>query len=297
MQEYCKVLEKAVLGRFLYQEPMKRHTTFQIGGVVPLLLFPKDCSNLQRALQILDQEGISFRLLGNGSNLLVGDDGLPDPVISLKDIRFIKKISWDSVRAGAGISLPALASWAQGEGLTGLEFLTNIPGTLGGGLIMNAGLKEEWLGDRVDAVVVFDASREKRVLKKEAFSFGYRQSSLRDTSSIIVEAQLRLTAGSPGEIQERMERLGRERRENQPHLPSAGSVFKNPGGGYAGQLIDACGLKGKAMGGAVVSEKHANFIVNRGGAEAADVLALVRLIQEEVWRVFGIQLELEMEVW
>lgn len=298
MKDFCKLLEKEVQGKFLYQEPMKNHTTFRIGGPVPLLFFPQDSIQLQGAVHLLLQKGIPYRLLGKGSNLLVCDEGLEDVVISLQDSSSPQKTSFCTIRASAGLSLSALASWAQGEGLTGLEFLSGIPGTLGGGLVMNAGLKEEWLGSRVLEVVVLDGALHRRVLKSEDLHFTYRHSSLRLTSFIILEASFGLKAGSPEEIGEKMEKFRRERQEKQPlAFPSAGSVFKNPAGEYAGALIDACGLKGRAVGDAMISEKHANFIVNRGRARARDVLALIRLIQKQVRKNYAIDLELEIEVW
>lgn len=298
MKEYCKVLQKEVQGRFLFNEPLKNHTTFRIGGPSPLVFFPADKESLQRALFFLYQEGIPYRILGNGSNLLVRDTVMEEVVIALNTPFLPPTISSTSIRASAGTSLHRLAQLALEEGLTGLEFLTGIPGTLGGGLVMNAGLKEEWLGSLVEEIVVLDERREIRVLNDKDLFFDYRKSSLRSSPFILLEALLKLQPGSPKKIEKTMCHIREERKKRQPlNLPSAGSVFKNPPGDYAGRLIEACGLKGRMKGDALISKRHANFIVNTNQAKAQDVLDLVQLVQKRVEESFSLYLDLEIEIW
>ncbi len=298
MKEYCKVLQKEVQGRFLFDEPLKNHTTFRIGGPSPLVFLPVDGKSLQRALFFLYQEGIPHRILGNGSNLLVRDTAMEEVVVAVNTPFLPPTISSTAIRASAGTPLHRLAQLALEKGLTGLEFLTGIPGTLGGGLVMNAGLKEEWLGSLVEEIVVLDERREIRVLKERDLFFDYRESSLRSSPFIILEALLKLQSGSPKKIEKTMYQIREERKRRQPlNFPSAGSVFKNPPGDYAGRLIEACGLKGRMIGDALISERHANFIVNKNQAKAQDVLELVQLVQKRVQESFSLYLDLEIEIW
>lgn len=297
MKEYSKVLQNELKGSFLLNEPLKNHTTFRIGGKTPLLFIPEDLESAKKALLLLHQEKIPYRILGNGSNLLVRDEDMEEVVFALKEPFFDPIISSYRMRASAGTSLHAMSQLAFEEGLSGMEFLTGIPGALGGGLIMNAGLKREWLGSLVVEVVVLDEKREIQVLREEDLLFGYRESSLRSSPFIILEALLELKPGSQEEIGEAMRSIREVRKRRHPRFPCAGSVFKNPPGDYAGRLIEACGLKGKRVGDAMIAEKHANFIVNRGNGKAQDVLDLIQLIQEKVNSIFSIYLDLEIEIW
>lgn len=297
MKDYHKVLQNELEGRVLLNESLKHHTTFRIGGQTPLLFVPKELEDAKKALILLHQEGIPHRIMGNGSNLLVRDGSMEEVVVAIKEPLFPPIVVDHTIRASAGSSLHTLSRIALEEGLTGFEFLTGIPGTLGGGLVMNAGLKREWLGSLVVEVVVLDEHRQLVVLREEDLLFGYRESSLSSSPFIVLEALFQLQPESREEIEETMCTIREERKIRQPNLPSGGSIFKNPPGDYAGRLIEACGLKGEIVGDAIVSERHANFIVNRGHAKAQDVLDLIQRIQEKVHSVFSIYLDLEIEIW
>ena len=275
---------------------LSAHSTFRIGGPARLALFPKTREQLLLSLSLIDRAELPLWVIGNGSNLLFPDEGLDGAVLFTGGWRKIT-VEGDTLRASAGASLSALAKRAQEESLASLAFAHGIPGTLGGAVLMNAGA----YGGCMEQVVVSSSyydrkSGEIRTLRGEEHGFGVRKSVYQTLpSAVILEATLRLEKGDPEEILAQMRELAAKRRSTQPlDLPSAGSVFKRPVGHYAGKLIEDCGLKGFAIGGAQVSEKHAGFIVNRGGATARDVRALVSHVQECVRREFGVELEREI---
>lgn len=281
---------------FVENCPLSAHSTFRIGGPARLALFPKTREQLLLSLSLIDRAELPLWVIGNGSNLLFPDDGLDGAVLFTGGWREIT-VEGDTLRASAGASLSALAKRAQEESLGSLAFAHGIPGTLGGAVLMNAGA----YGGCMEQVVVSSSyydrnSGEIRTLRGEEHGFGVRKSVYQTLpSAVILEATLRLEKGDPEEILAQMRELAAKRRSTQPlDLPSAGSVFKRPVGHYAGKLIEDCGLKGFSIGGAQVSEKHAGFIVNRGGATARDVRALISHVQECVRREFGVELEREI---
>ena len=281
---------------FVESCPLSAHSTFRIGGPARLALFPKTREQLLLSLSLIDRAELPLWVIGNGSNLLFPDEGLDGAVLFTGGWREIT-VEGDTLRASAGASLSALAKRAQEESLGSLAFAHGIPGTLGGAVLMNAGA----YGGCMEQVVVSSSyydrkSGEIRTLRGEEHGFGVRKSVYQTLpSAVILEATLRLEKGDPEEILAQMRELAAKRRSTQPlEFPSAGSVFKRPVGHYAGKLIEDCGLKGFSIGGAQVSEKHAGFIVNRGGATARDVRALVSHVQECVRREFGVELEREI---
>jgi len=281
-------------GRIIRQEPLARYTTWKIGGPAQIFFQPEDSQECAAVLALSQHHHVPVTVLGGGSNILVADQGVRGLVLQL---RRLKEISWRGaeVRAGAGYSLPLLAKEAGARGLSGLEFAAGIPGTLGGAVLMNAGAHGGCLAELIQSVRVINQAGEILDLEPEQLEFGYRCSSLKDAGVLISEACLLLKPGDQAAIAEQMDRVLEFRRERQPlQLPNAGSVFKNPPGEAAGRLIEAAGAKGKRVGGAQISEKHANFIVNLGGATALDVITLIREVQELVRQKFGYLLETEV---
>lgn len=273
---------------------MARHTTFRIGGPAALHVTCDTLSQLSTALEVLEDEGVIWTVVGKGSNLLVADAGYPGAVILLG--RDFRKHSADGerIRAGAGVILASLVQDAFKLGLTGLEFAVGIPGTFGGALAMNAGSREKWIGEIVESVTLFEPGSGLRSVRGPEVEWGYRKSGLAKRG-VIVEASLHTQVGDAVDIRRNMEASLRRRKRTQPlGVPNAGSIFVNPEGDSAGRLIETAGLKGARSGGAQVSEVHANFIVNAGGATAADVLELIRRIRDEVREVHGVELKPEI---
>ena len=284
-------------GKILYNEPMKNHTTWRIGGPAEVLVEPASRKDIALLLKFAKESGQPLTVIGNGSNLLVGDSGIKGVVIKIGDALGRVRIVEEKLIAEAGAKLGRVTAIAQAAGLGGLEFAVGIPATIGGAVTMNAGANGVSMADIVDTVTVIDYDVRERVFGVEELSFGYRTSLLQQLPAIVVEIVLRLTRRDPIEIRRRGEEFLRRRRITQPlEYPSAGSVFKNPPGDAAGRLIELAGAKGLRIGDAMVSEKHANFIVNLGNAQARDVLLLIERVREMVREKFGIQLELEVKV-
>lgn len=283
----------------LAQEPMARHTTFQIGGPADRLATAETPAQLEALLAAARQTDLPVLLLGRGSDLLVGDKGIRGVVLRLAG-EFRKIIPLEDgtlLRAGAGVSLAALCALARDRGLSGLEFAWGIPGSVGGAVYMNAGAYGGEMKDVVVRTLHLDPLSGPGERRGEALEFSYRHSAYTGGEKIVTFAEFRLTLGAPEEISAKMEELMARRKEKQPYdMPSAGSVFKRPAQGYAAALIDQCGLKGRRVGGAQVSEKHGGFIVNTGGATCRDVLALMELIQDTVRQETGVELEPEVRV-
>ena len=277
-------------------EPMAKHTSFRIGGPAKRMAFPKTREQLVVLMGFLQDAGVKPLLIGNGTNLLVADKGLDTVVIDTSaELSHIELTDEGEIAADAGVSLAKLALFAWKNGLTGLEFAHGIPGTLGGGVVMNAGAYGGEMKDVVTSVTYLDEGLSVRETDDAGFS--YRHSRFSDTGCIVLGAEVSLHEDDPDAVRERMRSLAERRRSSQPlDMPSAGSTFKRPAGGYAAALIDEAGLKGCAVGGAQVSEKHAGFVVNRGGASFDDVLRLIEHIQNEVYRVSGIELEPEVKI-
>lgn len=299
LRERCPELE---LRR---DEPMSRHTSFRIGGPVPLMALPRSEEEVQEILSAAVLEaGVTPFFMGNGTNLLVADEGADLFVIKafhgLDRLELAKEGEWPGRRtvvAGSGVLLSQLANFAMEYGLTGLEFAHGIPGTVGGAVTMNAGAYGGEMVQVLESVTFLDEAGDICTLPASACGFGYRKSIFSDRKCLILKARYHLEQGDPAVIKARMDELAAKRREKQPlEYPSAGSMFKRPPGHFAAALIDQCGLKGLTVGGAQVSEKHAGFVVNRGGATCADVLELVRQVKERVFQQTGVELEMEVKV-
>ena len=282
--------------QILENEPMSRHTTFRVGGPADVLFLPESEEQLLQALSIAREAGAPCVVIGNGSNLVVKDGGIRGLVIALGEGMAAIARAGETLTAWAGASLARVSAYAQASGLSGLEFASGIPGTLGGGCAMNAGAYGGQLSDvLVDARVLLDG--EVRTLTVEEMQMGYRTSLPLRKGGIVISARFALTPDEPEAIAARMRELNARRRDKQPlNYPSAGSTFKRPEGYFAGALIEQAGLKGKRVGGAQVSEKHAGFIVNTGGATAADILTLIGTVQDEVADRFGVRLETEVRI-
>ncbi len=276
-------------------EPMNMHTSFRVGGPADIYVEPTTVDELQGALAVISEEGVPYRVIGNGTNLLVSDEGFRGAILRLGP-RFAKwsRESTKSIWAEAGIPLPVLAKRAANEGLSGLEFMSGIPGTLGGAIHMNAGAWGSTIGEKVRRIWIL-GDQDVVKLEKEMLSFSYRQSNL--GNKVIVAAEFELAEASSAEIQEQMQEYLKRRQDTQPlGLPSAGSVFRNPEGHKSARLIDEAGLKGLSIGGAQVSPIHANFIVNLGYATASDIYRLISEVQAIVERETGILLKPEIEI-
>lgn len=282
----------------LENEPMRAHCSFRIGGPVRALAQPSSAEETAALCRILRSADVTPLIIGNGTNLLVTDTELNRIVIQMGDsMAGAGQTGPDTLQAGCGIPLARLAQTALACGLGGMEFAHGIPGSLGGAVSMNAGAYGGEMKDIVVTTQYLDESLELREVHGAAHDFGYRHSRFSDTGAVILASTLRLTHRDPAAIRARMAELSEKRRASQPlELPSAGSTFKRPAGGYAAALIEQAGLKGYAIGGAQVSEKHAGFVVNRGGATFDDVLRLIDHIRSEVLRTSGIELETEVKI-
>ena len=284
--------------QLLADEPLSRHTSFRIGGPARILACPQSEEELRALLDFCRAEGLTPRILGGGTNVLAPDGGLPGIVISTRGLDGLNRIDALSLEAGAGVPLARLAVFARAAGLTGLEFAHGIPGTVGGGMYMNAGAYGGELAQTAVSARFLDLSGKLHTLEGEELGLGYRRSAFMAMDGVIVSARFRLAEGDPEAIGARMRELMERRKASQPlELPSAGSTFKRPVGGYAAALIQNAGLKGLRVGDAAVSEKHSGFVVNLGSATAADVLTLIARVRERVKADSGIELEPEVRIW
>lgn len=279
-------------------ESMKSHTSFKIGGFVEAMYFPSSSKQLSEIYKKARDLEIDTITIGNGTNLLVQDGNLDVVVIKTYDgLSEIKRTGETEITAGSGVLLSRLAVYAMEHNLSGLEFAHGIPGTLGGAVSMNAGAYGGEMRDVIDSTIALDCDMKQYLIHGDAHRFAYRCSRFSENDDIILSSTLRLQASDSLQIKEKMDELSRKRRSSQPlNMPSAGSTFKRPKEGYAAALIEQAGLKGYALGGAQVSEKHAGFVVNRGGASFDDVLFLIDHIQETVYKQFGINLEPEIKI-
>jgi len=283
---------------FLQDEPMKNHTTFKTGGNASVFISPENEEQLTETLTIISSLGLRPFILGNGSNLLVSDDGIKDrPVIFIdKGFDSIELIGETTIKAGAGVLLTSLCRFAMENCLTGLEFAFGIPGSCGGAAFMNAGAYGGEMKDVVVSCNHMDFSGNTGSFGIDELDFGYRHSVYSDKDCVITSIVVKLEKGNKEEIQTQMKEFLQRRKDKQPlEYPSAGSVFKRPEGYYAGALIEQSGLKGKRIGGAMVSEKHAGFIINYDNATTKDVLDLVKFCQDTVMEKFGVMLEREIK--
>lgn len=289
---------KEILGEdgLLEQEPMAQHTTFKTGGPADWFLMPKSAEQLKEAIALLRQEKIPYYILGNGSNLLVGDKGYRGAVIQLYSRMQSVEVAGEEIRVQSGALLSAIAAEAAEASLEGFAFASGIPGTFGGAVVMNAGAYGGEMKDVLVSVDVLTKELEILTLPAEALELSYRHSIVPEEEYIVLGGVLRLKKGDKEKIKEEIAELAKQRREKQPlQYPSAGSTFKRPEGYFAGKLISDAGLKGRTVGGAQVSEKHAGFLVNIGGATTQDILDLIRICQDTVWERFGVKLETEVK--
>lgn len=282
--------------KIMEEEPMKKHTTFRVGGPARYYARP-DRKELPVLLQLAKKDGIPVTVIGNGSNLLVGDKGIRGLVIELGARMGTIRIEQNVLKAGAGAMLAQAATAAAASGLGGMEFAAGIPGSIGGAITMNAGAYGGEMKDIVGQVTVLTEDGKERTLAPAAMDFGYRQSCILKNHYIVLEAEFLLTPRPEDEIRAKMTELRDKRLEKQPlEYPSAGSTFKRPEGYFAGKLIMDAGLRGYRVGGAQVSEKHCGFVINRGDATAADIRKLMTEVQNRVMERFGVRLEPEVKM-
>ncbi|MBR5649211.1 UDP-N-acetylmuramate dehydrogenase [Pseudobutyrivibrio sp.] len=280
----------------LTEEPMKGHTTFRIGGPADIYIEP-DYASIIPLVQYLKEQDVPFMVIGNGSNLLVSDDGIDGVVISLGKNSDGITISGDTMVVEAGAMLSSVANAAADAGLTGLEFASGIPGSIGGAVYMNAGAYGGEIKDVIESVLVLTEDLEKKVMTAEDLHMSYRHSSLMEEGGYVLSAVLKLSKGDKEEIKAKIADIREQRVAKQPlNFPSAGSTFKRPEGYFAGKLIDDAGLRGYSVGGAQVSEKHCGFVVNKGDAKAADVLKLMKDVDSKVFEMFGVHLSPEVRI-
>ena len=280
------------------EAPLARYTSFRIGGPAKRMAFPKDGSQMVLLIAFARSCGARPLVIGNGTNLLFPDAGVDRLVVNTREYTEVSIDAQGRVVAESGASLARTAVFAQQRGLTGLEFAHGIPGSVGGAVCMNAGAYGGEMRQVVESASVLFPDEGVKRLRGEELSFSYRHSLLADRpDAVVLSAVFALSAGEPEEIRSKMDELMTRRKASQPlEYPSAGSTFKRPEGYFAAALIDECGLKGLTVGGAQVSEKHAGFVINRGGATCADVTALMAEIQRRVWTEKGVRLEPEVKV-
>lgn len=292
--ELCRIMPEEQVH---VNEPMSRHTTFRTGGAADWLAEPESEEELAAVIRLCKSHEIPWYILGNGSNLLVGDKGFHGVIIALG--KKWKQVSSEGnkIRAGAGTALYNVAKQAYLSSLTGLEFASGIPGTIGGAVVMNAGAYGGEMCQVLRQVKVMTLDGEVKTLDAGELELGYRTSCILSKGYVVLEAELELDKGNQEDIKGLMDDYAGRRRTKQPlEYPSAGSTFKRPVGYFAGQLIDEAGLRGFSVGGAQVSEKHCGFVINKGGATAADIAELCRQVKEQVLAHSGVELELEVKL-
>ena len=285
--------------KMAFDEPMARHTSFRIGGNAEVMAFPENGEDLSALLRYCDAESVPFAILGAGTNVLAPDDGIRGLVICLKDcLDGMEQLDANRMRVMAGVTMTRAAVFAANRGLSGMEFAHGIPGTVGGGVYMNAGAYGGEICQICESVDVMDLQGNIRTVSGSDMQFSYRHSRLEDEGGIVLSAVFALQPGDPQQIKELMRQLQAKRSASQPlDKPSAGSAFKRPAQGYAAALIDQVGLKGFAVGDAAISEKHAGFAVNLGNASAEDVKSLLQQVSDRVFAETGIRLEPEVRIW
>ena len=296
-EEIIKRLEQTVESdQFLREEPMKKHITFRVGGPAACFLTPSTKEQIREILHICQEEKTPYFILGNGSNLLVSDQGFDGVVLQVYKNMNQVTVEGEHLRVQAGALLSATARKALEAGLTGMEFAAGIPGTMGGAAVMNAGAYGGEMKDILESVTVLTPEGEQKELKNEELQLGYRTSVVKEKGYIVLEAVLSLKKGDPEAIKSRMDELKEQRVTKQPlEYPSAGSTFKRPEGYFAGKLIQDAGLRGYQVGGAQVSEKHCGFVINKENATAQDVVDLIHDVQRIVYEKFQVQLETEVK--
>lgn len=297
INELFEELSETMKGLILKDEPLKKHTYFKIGGPASLFAEPEDAEDLRNLLKLIKKYNIDSFVIGNGTNLLVADEGYKGIIVKIGD-KFNKTLrDGNKVQVGAGVLLSSLSKYLAREELTGFEFAGGIPGYLGGAIPMNAGAYGGEMKDVVTRVKCIDYTGNFHEFTNEEMEFQYRRSIISDSDYIVVEAQLELSEGNKDEIMSKMKELNEKRISKQPlNLPSAGSTFKRPLNGYASKLIEDAGLKGLRHRGAMVSDKHSGFIVSYDNACCQDVLELMRIVISTVYDKYGIMLEPEVKI-
>lgn len=282
-------------GEVRFDEPVAPYTSLKVGGPAEALVFPRSSAEVVLLMERIGRYRLPYFVLGGGSNLIVRDGGISGVVVHLKHLSRITFQEPDILLADAGVSYPKLSTEAMAKGLSGLEFAAGIPGTVGGAIAMNAGIPGEETASVLISVTLVEEEAKVKTLPKEAIRFGYRTAAL--PKGMVTSASFRLTPAAPAEVEQKLKRLLKRRRETQPlSYPNVGSVFTNPPGDYAGRLVESVGLKGFRIGDAQISERHGNFIINLGNAKAGEVLALIAEMQARVKERHGIDLELEAKV-
>lgn len=290
------ILEKIPGLRLLEAEPMSQHTTFKVGGAARLFARPKNAEEIAALVELCRESGEAYAVIGKGSNLLVSDEGYDGVIICIGEDFSDVTVSGTAIEAQAGASLIGVCAEAKRAGLTGLEFACGIPGSVGGAIYMNAGAYGGEIRDVVTSVTVMDEAGAVAEIPAGDMDFGYRHSRIADGGLIVLSAKFRMREGDPEQIGAAMSELMKRRAEKQPiEYPSAGSTFKRPEGAFAGKLIEDAGLRGYSVGGAQVSEKHCGFVINKGGATAADIMALCEHIKKTVKDASGFELEMEVK--
>jgi UDP-N-acetylmuramate dehydrogenase len=290
-------LMRSVKGTILFDELMKNHTTFRIGGPADALVIPKNEIDLKNLLYIVNKNNLALTVIGNGTKILVGDEGINGATVKVSGCLNAVVVTETIVKAGAGCSLANLSLFVADFGLSGLEFAVGIPGTVGGGVFMNAGAHGSMISDVVTSVTTLCPSGQLKRYSKNALEFGYRQSMFQKSEEIVLRAELSLKRDKKDEIKDKMLEYKDWRRKKQPlNVPNAGSIFKNPAHTSAGKLIDEVGLGGLKIGDAKISEEHANFIINLGNAAASDVLELMNIAEMKVFREYGVRLVPEIRL-
>ncbi len=296
MEKLINALKKTLGDRVLANEPMSRHTTFRVGGNADVLVLPSSADEIIKCMSVFKEYGKDFIVIGKGSNLLVGSGGIRGGVIKLSSEFGAIDCEGDVVTAEGGASLAGVASVCLKNSLGGFEFASGIPGSVGGGVCMNAGAYGGELKDIIKSVTVVKDGEIMRLGGDEC-GFGYRTSRIMKEGIVVVKAEFGLEKGSYEDIYSKMKELSARRNEKQPvEFPSAGSTFKRPEGYFAGKLIQDSGLRGYALGGAQISEKHCGFIINRGGASAEDIKALMDFTVKTVYEKYGVKLEPEVKL-
>lgn len=293
---YAKLTDIVSKDNVKIDEPMKLHTTFRVGGPADFFVLPQTKEEIRDIICLCRHENVPYYIVGNGSNLLVGDQGYRGVILQISRKMNAIEVQGDRITAQAGALLSQIASKALDVGLAGFEFASGIPGTLGGACMMNAGAYGGEMREVLASVAVMTQEGEFVRLGADELELGYRTSVFAKKGYIVLEADILLEAGDKEAIRERMEELKQKRNEKQPlEYPSAGSTFKRPEGYFAGKLIEDAGLRGFRVGGAQVSEKHCGFVINKGQATAEDVMELMRQVSERVESKFGVRLEPEVK--
>lgn len=300
MNQYCsyKDLFKDIYSEdgIKVNEPMKNHISFKVGGPADILLEPSNDMQVIKTIEICRDNNIPYIVIGNGSNLLVKDGGIRGVVIKLSGLNSVN-VDKNYITAGAGVVLKEVSDVALDNSLTGFEFASGIPGSVGGAVFMNAGAYDGEMKNIINSVTVLDKNDNIITLPKEKLEFGYRTSSIKTEGYIVLSAQFELQLGDKDKINSRIEELTQKRVEKQPlEYASAGSTFKRPEGYFAGKLIQDAGLKGFSVGDAEVSQKHSGFVINTGNATAQDVLDVIKHVQDEVKNQFGVELKTEVRI-